>query len=222
VADPASVQAAAVRVAAATGSDGLQALINNAGIIVQGPLELLTNADLDRQFAVNTLGPAYATRAFLPQLRTGNGRVINVSAPTARVPMPHLAALSASKAALSAMSEALRGELAEWRIPVIVLEPSATDTRIFAKAEAGLKESLKEDAPHLVALYDRQLTAVAAAGARQRMAPVDSVAATIAKAVQARRPSRHYTTGPEARLAGLVAGLPAGVRERLVARLLGL
>ena len=222
VTDPASVAAAAEQVAGQAGGSGLRALINNAGIILQGPVELMASADLERQFAVNTLGPAYAVKEFLPLLRAGGGRVINVSAPTARVPLPYLAALSGSKAALSAMSAALRLELAGWNIPVIVVEPGATDTRIFAKAAAAATISLKSVDPGRVALYERQLAAIAAASAAQRTAPVDPVAKTIAAAVQAAKPRRHYTSGIEARLAGVLACLPAGVKERLITRLLGL
>jgi NAD(P)-dependent dehydrogenase (short-subunit alcohol dehydrogenase family) len=222
VTDPSSVAAAAEQVGRQSGSAGLRALINNAGIIVQGPVELMPSAELERQFAVNTLGPAYAVQAFLPLLRAGGGRVINISAPTARVPMPYVAALSGSKAALAAMSDALRLELADWNIPVIVIEPGATDTRIFAKAEVAAKASLGAVDPDQVALYERQLAAVETATARQRTAPVDSAAAAIAAAVRAARPKRHYTVGTDARLAGLLAGLPSGVKERLVTRLLGL
>jgi NAD(P)-dependent dehydrogenase (short-subunit alcohol dehydrogenase family) len=63
--------------------------------------------------------------------------VAEVSAPTARVAMPYLAALSASKAALSSLSSAVRLELAPWHIPVIVVEPGLAGTEIFAKAEAA-------------------------------------------------------------------------------------
>jgi NAD(P)-dependent dehydrogenase (short-subunit alcohol dehydrogenase family) len=222
VTDPDSVAAAADQVARQTGGTGLRALINNAGIIVQGPVELLAPEELRRQFAVNTLGPAYAVQAFLPLLRAGGGRVINISAPTARVPMPYVAALSGSKAALAAMSDALRLELTDWNIPVIVVEPGATDTQIFTKAAAAAKASLSAAEPDRVALYERQLAAVAAATARQRTATTDSVAAAIAAAVRAPRPRRHYTVGADAHMAGLLAGLPAGVKERLITRLLGI
>ena len=230
VTDPASVAAAAEQLAervsgqagGQAGGSGLRALINNAGIILQGPVELMAPPDLERQFAVNTLGPAYAVKAFLPLLRAGGGRVINISAPTARVALPYLAALSGSKAALSAMSDALRLELAGWNIPVIVVEPGATDTRIFAKAEAAATISLKSVDPVQVALYERPLAAIAAATARQRTASVDPVARTIATAVRAANPKRHYASGIEARMAGVLAGFPAGLKERLITRLLGL
>jgi NAD(P)-dependent dehydrogenase (short-subunit alcohol dehydrogenase family) len=222
VTDPGSVAAAARLVAGQTGGAGLHAVINNAGVIVQGPLELTPPADLERQLAVNALGPAYVTREFLPLLRAGHGRVVNISAPTARVHFPFLAALSASKAALCALSDALRLELAPWRIPVIVVEPGATDTRIFAKAEAGARAALEAAAPGQTALYQVQQAAVAAVQARQRTATAESVARVIVKAVTARSPRRHYTAGLDARLAGVLAALPAALRDRALLGFLGL
>ena len=222
VTDPVSVAAAARQVASQTGAAGLHALINNAGVIVQGPLELTPPADLERQLAVNTLGPAYVTREFLPLLRAGHGRVVNISAPTARVHFPFLAALSASKAALCALSDALRLELTPWRIPVSVVEPGATDTRIFAKAEAGARAALGATDPGQAALYQAQQAAVAAAQARQRASSAESVARVIAKAVTARSPRRHYTAGLDARLAGVLAALPASLRDRALLGFLGL
>ena len=220
VTDPNSVADAAAQVASKQA--GLHAVVNNAGIIVQGPLELTPPAELERQLAVNTLGPAYVTREFLPLLRAGRGRVVNISAPTARIPFPFLATLSASKAGLVALSDALRLELAPWHIQVTVVEPGGTDTKIFAKAAAGEQAALGAADPDRAALYQAQLAAVAAAQASQRLAAVEPVARTIAAAVAARSPRRHYAAGREARLAGLLAALPAGLRDRLVRQVLGL
>jgi len=89
VTDSSGVEKAAKVVAEAVGGDGLKAVINNAGVIVQGPLELVPPEELRRQFEVNTLGPAHVIQAFLPLLRTGKGRIINISAPTARAGPVH-------------------------------------------------------------------------------------------------------------------------------------
>jgi NAD(P)-dependent dehydrogenase (short-subunit alcohol dehydrogenase family) len=221
VTDPDSV-AAAAREVATIAPGGVQAIVNNAGLIVQGPLELTTPADMQRQFAVNTLGPAYVTQAFLPLLRAGGGRVINIGAPTAIMPVPFLAALSGSKAALAAMSDALRLELAPWNIPVITVTPGATSTQIFAKAEAAAKANLAASDPDLVALYQTQLDAVTRASARQRFSPADRVARVIATAVRARSPKRGYSVGTDTRLASVLAAFPAAVRERAIARVLGI
>ncbi|MER7422252.1 SDR family NAD(P)-dependent oxidoreductase [Nonomuraea rubra] len=175
-----------------------------------------------RQFEVNTYGPAFVTQAFLPLLRAGGGRLINISAPTARQPMPFLAPLSGSKAALAAMSTALRMELAAWGIPVVLVEPGSTATEIFDKSGAAARASLALADPRRSALYARHLAAVGRAQARQRLAPVDPVARTVVTALEARRPRRLYVAPGDARLIGLLTRLPVRLRERLVAGILGL
>lgn len=222
VTDPASVAAAASRVAAETGRDGLVAVINNAGFILQGPLELIQPEDLQHQFGVNTFGAAYVIAAFLPLLRAGHGRVINVSALTARVPVPFLAPLAASKAALASLSDALRLELAAWRIPVCLIEPGSSDTQIFAKAEAAAQASLAAADPGLGGLYRDQLAAVGKAAARQKLGPVEPIARTIVTAVQASKPKRRYTVGTGVRLGGMLARMPIGLRERMITAVFGL
>lgn len=222
VTDPRSVAVAAEQVAAQVGTAGLQAVINNAGVIVQGPLELVPPEQLRHQFEVNTLGPAYVTQAFLPLLRAGSGRLINISAPTARIAMPFMAPISASKAALSSLSDALRLELAAWDIPVVVVEPGGTQTDIFAKADTDARTGMAAADPAKVALYSNQLTAVGRAAAKQKLGPVDAVGKTIAKAVTTRRPKRHYTAGSGVAIFGILSHLPAGLRERLISLVFGL
>jgi NAD(P)-dependent dehydrogenase (short-subunit alcohol dehydrogenase family) len=83
VTDPDSVRQAAEQVTDAVRDRGLQVLVNNAGVIVQGPLELIPLEQLRRQFEVNVYGPVTVTQAVLPLLRRACGRVVNISAPTA-------------------------------------------------------------------------------------------------------------------------------------------
>jgi NAD(P)-dependent dehydrogenase (short-subunit alcohol dehydrogenase family) len=221
VTDADSVAAAAKTIEAAE-PDGLYALINNAGLIVQGPLELVPPAELHRQFAVNVYGPALVTQAFLPLLRKGHGRIVNISAPTARVAVPYAGPIGASKAALESLSTALRAELAPWHIPVIVIQPGGTDTAIFAKAGVAAEAAMTAAHPDLVALYQPQLAAVGKAMARMRSGPADAVAKVIVTAVEASRPKLLYTAGRDARMAAVLARIPARPRARLMARALGL
>lgn len=221
VTDPEGVEAAAARVGRAVGGDGLRAVVNNAGIIVQGPLELVPPAELRRQFEVNTYGPAHVTRAFLPLLRAGHGRIINVTAPSARVPVPFMGPISASKAALDALTAALRVELAAWKLPVVLVEPGTTQTAIFDRSDAAAKVALSAAAPDRLALYQPQLAALTQASARLKRGPVDPVARAIATAVTARAPRRRYVVG-DARAVSVLVRLPAGLRERLLTTLLGL
>ncbi|GAA5023075.1 SDR family oxidoreductase [Actinopolymorpha pittospori] len=221
VSDPDSVAAAAEQVRLDVGEDGLRAVVNNAGIIIQGPLELVPPAQLRQQFEVNTFGPAYVIQTFLPLLRAGGGRVVNVSAVSGRVAVPFMAPISASKAALESLSNALRLELAAWNVPVVVVEPGTTDTAIFAKAGAATEAALERTDQRRVALYRDHLAAVEKAFAKYKAASVDGVSRTILAAVEADRPKRRYTVG-DARFLALLTRIPAGLRDRIIERTLGL
>jgi len=219
VTDPDSVAAAAEEVGRQV--TGLQAVVNNAGLIVQGPLELVPPAQLQRQFEVNTYGPAFVTQAFLPLLRAGHGRVVNVSAPTGRVAMPFLGALSASKAALEAFTVALRLELEAWNMPVVVVEPGTTETSIFAKADTAAKAALRQTDPRRTALYRDHLARLDKSMTAMKPRPVQPVADAIVAAVTDRKPRRRYSVA-DARAIGVLLKLPTGLRERLVMNSLGL
>lgn len=118
--------------------------------------------------------------------------MINISAVAARVPMPFLAALPASKAALSALSDALRLELAAWDIPVTVIEPGSTDTQIFAKADAAAREGLAAADPGRVAHYHNHLGAMGKAASRQKPGPADPVAHAVLTGMVGTDLGRHF------------------------------
>jgi NAD(P)-dependent dehydrogenase (short-subunit alcohol dehydrogenase family) len=149
-------------------------------------------------------------------------RVINISAPSARLPIPYTGPIGASKAALESLSAAARIELAPWGIPVILVVPGGIDTPIFAKADKAAQAALADADPERVALYTRQLDAVAAAMGRQRTSSPQTVADTIARAVGAARPKAQYVANTDARLFLLVSHLPSWLRDRLLVRTLGL
>lgn len=220
VTDPDSVTAAATTIADERGD--LQVLVNNAGVIVQGPLELVPDDELHRQFDVNVYGPARVLRAMLPLLRAAAGRVINISAVSARAGLPFNGPIAASKSALELLSDATRVELAPWRIPVVVIEFAALATDIFAKAELAAKDSLALADPARVALYRDRIAAVAKAFANQSPGPADRVVRVILKAAQARNPRPRYVVGLDARLFTAMLRLPARTRDRVLSRVLGL
>jgi NAD(P)-dependent dehydrogenase (short-subunit alcohol dehydrogenase family) len=207
VTDPASVAAAADEVNRLRGGRGLHAVINNAGVIVQGPVELAPVADLPRQFEVNVYGSVYVVQSFLPLLRAVPGRLINISAPSARVAVPFMASISASKAALDLFSASLRVEQAPFGIPVSIVEPGTTATEIFAKAGTAAQAALGKAAPEVVALYRDRLDGITQRMGRFRSGPVAAVARTIVAAVEARRPKVRYTVG-DARQFGILTKLP--------------
>jgi NAD(P)-dependent dehydrogenase (short-subunit alcohol dehydrogenase family) len=222
VTDPASVARAAAEVAAAQEGRGLHAVVNNAGTIIQGPVELVAPADLRAQFDVNVVGPATVLGAFLPLLRAGRGRVVNISAATARVAVPMMGPISASKAALESLSDALRVELAPWGIPVSVIEPGAMETSIFAKAAAQADGAFAAVPAERRALYEPSLAAVAEANASTPLHPADTIVRPVLAALSARRPKARYVSGSDARALIMLAHLPVRTRDRVLARTLGL
>ncbi|MBX9387414.1 SDR family oxidoreductase [Streptomonospora nanhaiensis] len=221
VTDPAGVAAAADELRA-QGVTSLRAVVNNAGIIVQGPLEVVPDDELHRQFDVNVYGPARVIRAFLPMLRAGQGRIVNITAGTARMAVPYLAPISASKAALQSMSDALRVELAHLGVDVVVVEPGTMDTPIFATAaEAAAKAQAGAD-PAVLALYRDQVAAMERVQASGKPGPPRLVADAIVTAVTATRPKARYSVGGDTRVLGLLSSLPLRTRDRLVRQAIGL
>jgi NAD(P)-dependent dehydrogenase (short-subunit alcohol dehydrogenase family) len=104
-------------------------LVNNAGIIQVGPLELMTLEDFEQAMAVHFWGPLYATLAVLPQMRARReGRIVNVSSIGGRVSVPHLVPYSASKFALAGLSDGLRAELSKDGIVVTSVFPGLMRT----------------------------------------------------------------------------------------------
>ncbi|WP_027345930.1 SDR family NAD(P)-dependent oxidoreductase [Hamadaea tsunoensis] len=219
--DPDSVAAAAQEIDRRQGGRGLHAVINNAGVIVQGPLELLPEAELRRSFEVNVYGPVRVLREFLPQLRQGHGRVVNIGAPAGDVGLPFAALLSASKAALHALNDAVRVELAPWRIPVVQVIPGGTRTEIFAKAATASADVMATVDPEALRRYRSAIEAVAAANARTPLDPVGKVTKAVLAAVLDTRPKARYVVG-NARIFDLLTKLPRGTRDRLILRTLGL
>jgi NAD(P)-dependent dehydrogenase (short-subunit alcohol dehydrogenase family) len=93
------------------GAAGLDLLINNAGILTPGPIEVLPLDAIRREFDVNVFGALSVINAFLPALRKARGRIVQVSTWTASVPLPFNGPSGASKAAMEVFSAVYRAEL---------------------------------------------------------------------------------------------------------------
>jgi NAD(P)-dependent dehydrogenase (short-subunit alcohol dehydrogenase family) len=197
VTDAATIAAAARRVDEAVGEAGLAGLVNNAGIVVAGPLELIPLDQLRRQFEVNVIGQVAVTQAFLPLLRRAAGRIVNMGSLNGRIAAPYLAPYAASKHALEAISDALRSELRAWGIEVSLIEPGSIATPIWDKSFAAADQLESETAAEGLALYEADLAAVRKAGRRlaDGALPVDRVVRAVVHALFARRPKTRYPVG---------------------------
>jgi len=147
ITDADAVHEAARKVGSMIGDRNLVGLVNNAGIVVSGPLLYLRPSEYRRQLEVNMISPLVVIQAFAPLLGTDKkkqgpaGRVVNISSSGAKVAIPLLGAYSASKFGLEGMSDALRRELMLFGIEVVIIEPGAVNTAMYDKGE---KEDLSE------------------------------------------------------------------------------
>jgi NAD(P)-dependent dehydrogenase (short-subunit alcohol dehydrogenase family) len=122
---------------------GVDVLVNNAGVAVGGTFEQVCEEDFEWLFEINFWGVVRMTRAFLPLLRTSNdARVVNISSLYGIVAPPEQAAYAASKFAVRGFSEALRHELEGSGVGVTVVHPGGVNTSIAEKARipAGVTE----------------------------------------------------------------------------------
>jgi len=118
--------------------DGLDCLVNNAGFGQYGPLEDVPVERLRRQFAVNLSGPHRVCRAALPALCDAGGTVVSVSSLAAHAPFPGAGAYCASKAALEAHHDAMRAELLDRGVDVVLVQPGPVETGFRARREREL------------------------------------------------------------------------------------
>lgn len=225
VTDVASIDRAVETVRQAVGSAGLAGLVNNAGIAVSGPLEVVPLADLRKQFEVNVIGQVAVTQALIPLLRQGRGRIVNMGSIAGRATMPFMGPYSASKFALEALTDALRLELQPWGIQVSIVEPGAIESRIWEKGSHAADQMEAAASPEAKAYYGEAVARVREVVARavQRAIPARVVAKAVAHALSAARPKTRYLVGFDARFrAVLAAWLPDRVQDWLLARVLKL
>ncbi|WP_345262836.1 SDR family oxidoreductase [Nibrella viscosa] len=109
----------------------LDVLINNAGLGIAAPIELLSLTDVQRVFDTNVSGVIRTIQAVLPMMRQQrSGLIINISSIAAEAGLPYRGAYSASKAALERLTEALRLEVAPFGIQACSIQPGGTRTDI--------------------------------------------------------------------------------------------
>lgn len=144
------VEDAAKTVAIHLNEKKLWGIVNNAGICFIGNVEMMTTEDMQKIMAVNFFGPVNVCKAFLPLLRQGSGRLINIASNTGLAPVPLMGIYCASKSAISTMSEVWRYELKMWGIKVSTIVPSGYKTGILAYDKSSTAERWWKSASDVV------------------------------------------------------------------------
>ncbi|MBP1820800.1 SDR family NAD(P)-dependent oxidoreductase [Mycobacterium sp. OAE908] len=204
------------------GAAGLNALVDNAGIGVAVPMELVPLESLRWQLEVNVVGQVAVTQAFLPLLRQARGRLVIIGSIGDRFTPPFGGPLAASKSAIASIADAFRQELAPWDIDVVLLEPASIHTEAIDKLRHDSQSAVEEFSTAGKELYgETYLGMVSAALKRERKgSPPDVVARKVQTALTARRPRARYLVGKDAQvLANLVRFIPTPTLDALRRRI---
>lgn len=225
VTDQTSIKQAAASVQKAVGGAGLSGLVNNAGIVIGSPLEVVPLEALRRQLEVNVVGQIAVTQAFLPLLRAARGRIVNMGSIAGRSTMPLMGAYSASKHALESVTDALRLELQPWGISVSIVEPGAVATPIWEKSLKLGNELESSVGVEARALYEESSRRVrdAVDRAAKRAIPPDAVVRAVLHALTAPHPKTRYLVGTDAKIRALMLKwLPDRAQDWLLTKILKL
>ncbi|WP_339528843.1 SDR family oxidoreductase [Pseudomonas mucidolens] len=198
----------------------LDVLINNAGYGAMGPLLDGGTQAMQQQFETNVFAIVGVTQALFPALRQRQGLVVNIGSVSGVLVTPFAGAYCASKAAVHALSDALRMELAPFGMRVMEVQPGAIDTH-FAK-NAGTQAELLIN-PQSPWWPMRESIRARSQASQDKPTPAVVFAAEVLKAVQQPSPPRLLRSGNGSRALPLMAALlPKGLLEKVLMKRFGL
>ena len=128
VTDTNAINEAANLVESHLGKNGLNCLVNNAGINISGPMEYVESNEVRKVFEVNVMGPLNCSQSFMPMLKKStSATIINISSMAGKIGLPMQGSYCGSKFALEGISESMRRELQIHNIKVVVIGPGAIE-----------------------------------------------------------------------------------------------
>nr|MDT0656728.1 SDR family oxidoreductase [Micromonospora sp. DSM 115978] len=203
----------------------LDALVNNAGVGVTGPVEFIPLDTLRWQYEVNVFGQVAVTQAMLPMLRASRGRVITVGSVGSWITLPFGGPLCSSKHAIRSLNDALRMEAKPHGVAAVLIEPGSIHTDAVDKLEDEVEPRIASLGPEGRRLYGQEYRTMTTAGLKQERngSSPDVVARAVLHALTARKPRSRYPVGKGSRLMSTLGRvLPQYTLDRLRLRALGL
>jgi NAD(P)-dependent dehydrogenase (short-subunit alcohol dehydrogenase family) len=198
----------------------LDVLVNNAGYGAMGPLLDGGTEAMQRQFETNVFSIVGVTQALFPALRRSKGVVVNIGSVSGVLVTPFAGAYCASKAAVHALSDALRMELAPFGVQVMEVQPGAINTRFAKNAGAQVELLINEQSPWWPL---RDGIRARSQASQDKPTPANVFAADVLKAVQQPQPPRLLRSGNGSRALPLMAALlPKGLLEKVLKKRFGL
>jgi Short-chain dehydrogenases of various substrate specificities len=215
------VQALATRVERDPDERPLRAVINNAAVEINAPIEVLPLDIWREQFEINLFGHINVIQRLLPALRRSRGRVVNISSVGAEAVLPIYGAYAGTKAAFEAASDALRREVRSQGIQVTIVQSGGVSTPMAAGSGAKsleLADQMSDEHDRLYGKLIRSTVAFQAAFLRRAIS-ADKAASKIVAITTARRPRPRYALGPDAAFTlPLNRILPTRLLDRMLAR----
>ncbi|MEM9928641.1 MAG: SDR family oxidoreductase [Bacteroidota bacterium] len=214
VTDRESIKAAMQAVAAA--GQPLNAVINNSGIAVSGPLETIAEEDYRKQFDVNVFGMLAVCQEALPLLHAAraagetNVKIINVSSVSGYVTAPFTSLYSSSKFAVEAITDGFRRELMSFGIDAISIAPGPVKTPIWEKAKVQTKAFAGTRYDYILEKLEPYLESTI-----KQAIPAERVAQKIVKVVTAARPRPDQLVMKSGYVVRIVRQLPKRIQDKL-------
>ncbi len=219
ITEPEHIQALVDRVTRDPEGRAVRALVNNAAVQANVPIEAFAIDEWRRMFEVNLFGQVAVIQALLPALLRSRGRVVNISSVGGKVAMATYGPYAATKFALEAVSDSLRRELAPFGVGVVVIEPGAVRTEMLGRAIATAGELMAAMTPEQRRRYGGLVHAVNAQAVASTKSglPAEAAATVIANAVTVRTPRIRYTVGREAAMIRWLPFLSDRMLDRIFA-----
>jgi NAD(P)-dependent dehydrogenase (short-subunit alcohol dehydrogenase family) len=195
----------------------LFALINNAGVALGGPLEILSESDIRKLIEVNVVGVLAITKAFIPLLRNnGEGRIVNIGSMTSFFALPGFSVYSSSKHALKAITDSLRVELLPFNIQVSMIATGRVETPIWEKGLLFADKMLREGKDEILKLYEPMINYLQEYARNPSGISPDQVARKVLRILTANKTKSQYLLGKDARILNLISKLPDNLRGRML------
>lgn len=194
-------------------------LVNNAGYGQNGPVEALLLADIRRQFETNVFGLVRMSQLVLPEMRCkGWGRIINIGSIGGTFSTPGAGAYHASKYAVEALSDSLRGEVRGFGIEVALIQPTGVYTSFDKKLSATYPEVSQDNPYHFfIQNHERAATRIFQGRNTAGVVTAEQVAKRVLHAATAKNPRTRYKVGLSAHVFfGLRRALPDRIWDRMM------
>ena len=191
-------------------------LVNNAGVSLNGPLEILPYSDIKMLLNVNICGLLSVTKTFLPLIRNTKGRIVNISSGHGLLAIPDKSVYAASKFAVQAISDSLRVELKPFGVKVSNIVVGKINTNVLDKILDDRKKMINQAEPETAKLYSTQMEYFDREVKNLPGIEAVEVAKVIADAVSNVKTKAQYLVGPGAKKMKMLACFPQAIRDNML------